>query len=671
VILSHGFWRRKFAARPDVLGQSLTLNGRQYTIIGVLPQSFQSPSELQSERVIELWAPPGYYPANPCCSHGLNVIGRLRTGQTFEQAQAETNTIIARVMADYRGAYPKDGSAKTFLKPLQQEIVGDLGLALWVLLAAVLFVLLIACANVANLLLARSETRQKEIAIRAALGADRTRIIRQLLLESLLLALIGGGFGVLLASLGLRLLPLLGAEKIPRWQEIGLDVSVLGFTLGVSLLTGVVFGLAPALQAVKFDLHTTLKEGGRAATSHKGRSRLRAMLVVAEVALSLTLLVGAGLLIKSFWRLQQVDTGFRSEQLLTMRLYPSTSAYPQEQQIADFYEKLLERVRSLPGVKDAAVASGAPIGNGNPVTGLEAEGQPFEMNSLNLAQFRVVSPAYFRTLGVRLLRGRLLEDSDHEQAAPVAVINETLARTRWPNGDPLGRRIRLVAGHATTALLTVVGVVADAKNSSLTKAPGQEIYVAMRQRAAAAARMGFTHQQSLVVRTATEPLTLASAIREEVWALDRDIPIADVRTMEQILATVIAQPRFNTILLGLFAAVALLLAAVGIYGVLSYAVTQRTHEIGIRLALGAKAGDVLKLVVRQGMALALTGVALGIAASLALTRVMTGLLFGVRANDPLTFVTISLLLILVALLACWIPARRATKVDPIAALRFE
>jgi putative ABC transport system permease protein len=497
--------------------------------------------------------------------------------------------------------------------------------------------LAVGTSPVANLLLARSETRQREIAVRAALGADRIRIVRQLLMESLLLALIGGGFGVSLASLGLRLLPLLGAEKIPRWQEIGLDVSVLGFTLGVSLLTGVFFGLAPALQAVKFDLHKTLKEGGRAATSHKGRSRLRAVLVVAGVALSLTLLVGAGLLIKSFWRLQQIDTGFRSEQLLTMQLYPPTSAYPKEQQVADFYTKLLERVLSLPGVKDAAVASGTPIGNSNNVTGLEAEGQPFEMNSLKLAEWRVVSPAYFRTLGVRLLRGRLLEDYDHEQATPVAVINETLARTRWPNGDPLGRRIRLLNAapeRATTAFLTVVGVVADAKNGSLTKAPGQEIYVALRQRAAAAAMMGSTHQRSLIVRTATEPLTLASAIRQEVWALDRDVPITDVRTMEQILATVIVQPRFNAILLGLFAAVALVLAAVGIYGVLSYAVTQRTHEIGIRLALGAKAGDVLKLVVRQGMALALTGVALGIAASLALTHVMTGLLFDVRANDP-------------------------------------
>ncbi|MEK6322543.1 MAG: ABC transporter permease [Acidobacteriota bacterium] len=674
VILSHGFWQRKFAASPDVLGQALPLDGRSYTIVGVLPQGFKSPLELQSERAVELWVPPGYDLANPCCSHGLNVIGRLRAGHTLAQAEAETSAIVAGVMKDYRGAYPKDGLSQTFIKPLQQEIVGDLRRALWVLLAAVSFVLLIACANVANLLLARSESRASEIAIRTALGAGRARIIRQLLVESLLLAVIGGGLGLLLASWGLGLLPTLGAEKIPRLQEVALDARVLCFTMLMSLLTGVVFGLAPAFQAVKFDLHTALKEGGRTSASPKGRSRLRSVLVVTEVALSLVLLVGAGLLIRSFWRLQQVETGFRTEKLLTMRLFPPASAYPNDQHVAAFYESLLQRVRSLPGVKDATVASGVPIADGNSATGMQTEGQPFELNTLNLAEFRVVSPDYFRTLGIQLLRGRFLEDSDQEQMTPVAVINESLARTHWPNVDPLGRRIRLLNAppeRATTAFLTVVGVVADAKNGSLTKAPGQEIYVPVRQRAAAVASMGFTQQMSLAVRTSVEPLTLANSIRQEVWALDRTIPITEVRTMEQILATATVQPRFNTVLLGLFAAVALVLAAVGIYGVLSYSVTQRTHEIGIRLALGAQQRDVLKMVVRQGMILALLGVAIGLSASFALTRLMTGLLYGVSATDPLTFGVIALLLALVALLACWIPARRATKVDSIIALRYE
>lgn len=678
VILSHGFWQRKFAANPAALGQSLTLDGRSYTIVGVLPQGFKSPPELQSERAVELWVPPGYELASPCCSHGLNVIGRLRAGQTLEQAQAETSAIIAGVIRDYPEAYPKDGSSQTLINPLAQEIVGDLRRGLWVLLAAVGFVLLIACANVANLLLARSEARQKEIAIRTALGAGPARIIRQLLVESMLLAIIGGGLGLLLAAWGVGLLPTLGSENIARLREIALDARVLGFTMGMTLLTGVVFGLAPAFQATKFDLHTALKEGGRPSrpsASTRGRGRLRSVLVVAEVALSLVLLVGAGLLIRSFWRLQQVDTGFRADQLLTMRLYPPASTYPNDQRVATLYENLLQRVRSLPGVKDAAVAGGVPIGDRNGATLMQTEGQPFELNPLNTAEWRVVSPDYFRTLGVRLLRGRFLEDHDQDQATAVAVINETLAHAHWPNEDPLGRRIRLLnkaPERATTVFLTVVGVVADVKNGGLTEPARQEVYVPLRQRAAAIASMGLGQQQmSLAVRTSVEPMNLVNAIRQEVWALDRNIPVTGLRTMEQILESITVQPRFNTILLGIFAAVSLLLAAVGIYGVLSYSVTQRTHEIGIRMALGASSRDVLKLVVKQGMRLALLGVALGLVASFGLTRLLSNLLFGVGATDPLTFAGIALLLMSVALLACYIPARRATKVDPLAALRHE
>jgi predicted permease len=674
VILSHSFWRRKFAASPDVIGQSLTLDGRGYTIVGVLPPSFKSPLELRADRAIELWIPPSYNAASPCCGHGLNVVARLRAGQTLEQAQIETNEIMAGVKRDYPQGYPKDGTKQALLKPLQQEIVGDLRRALWVLFAAVLFVLLIACANVANLLLARSELRASEIAIRAALGAGRARIIRQLLAESLMLAVIGGGLGLMLAWLGLGLLPALGAEKIPRLQGIVLDARVLGFTLLVSLLTGIFFGLAPALQALKCDLHTALKERGRASTSIRGRSRLRAALVVAEVALSLVLLLGAGLLIKSFSRLQQVDTGFRAEQLLTMRLYPPASTYPNDQRVAAFYEKLIERVRSLPGVKDATVADDLPPIDWNGGSGMEVEGRPLEGGGRNTAGWSVVSPDYFRTLGVRLLRGRLLEDTDQAQATPVAVVNEALARVHWPHEDPLGRRIRFLnrpSAESTTAFLTVVGVVADVKNDGLTEAARQEVYVPLRQRTAALAGMGIERQMTLAVRTSVEPLNLVNAIRQVVAALDRNVPIASVRTMDQIMATVTVQPRFNMFLLGIFAAMALVLAAVGIYGVLSYSVTQRTHEIGLRLALGAQQGDVLKLVVRQGMILALLGVAIGLAASFALTPLLMGLLYGVSATDPLTFIVIALLLTIVALMACWIPARRATKVDPLVALRHE
>jgi len=674
VILSYGFWKRKFGGDPGVISQALTLDGRSYTIIGVLPQGFQPPPELQAETAIELWLPPGYNLAGPCCSHGLSVVARLRDGQTLEQAQAEADAIIAGVKKDYPQGFPKDGGKQIHIRPLQQEIVGDLRRPLWVLLAAVFFVLLIACANVANLLLARSEARQKEVAIRAALGAGRGRIIRQLLAESLLLAVIGGGIGMVLAYWGLRLLPVLGSEKIPRLQEIGLDARVLGFTFLTSLLTSVVFGLMPAYQAGKFDLQAALKEGGRAGMSSKGRSRLRSALVVAEVALSLVLLVGAGLLMKSFWRLRQVDTGFRPEQVLTLKLFPPASSYPDDQHVAAFYENLLQRVGSLPGVTDAAVVDAVPLGDRSGGTVMEIEGQPVEVSALNSAGWRVVSPGYFRTLGVRLLRGRFLEEADQQQAQPVAVVNETLARAHWSDEDPLGRRIRLLnrpPGQATTAFLTVVGVVADVKNDSLTEAPRQEVYVPLRQREAAIDGMGFERQMTLAVRTSGEPLELAKAIRQEVGGIDPSVPVASVRTMEQILATVTVQPRFNMILLGIFAAVALVMASVGIYGVLSYSVTQRTQEIGIRLALGAGQGDVLKMVVSQGMLLALTGIVIGVASSFALTRLMAGLLYGVSATDPVTFAAIAFLLAGVALLACYLPARRASKVDPTIALRYE
>jgi predicted permease len=672
VILSDGLWRRKFGADPGALGQTLTIEGRTHTVVGVLPPGFKSPLEFQSEQPVELWVPPGI--AGACCSHDFSVVARLRPGQALAQAQAETDTLMAGVKKDYPGGYPKTGGKRAIVKPLQHEIVGDLRQALWVLLAAVIFVLLIACANVANLLLARSEARRKEIAVRAALGAGRTRLVRQLLVESLLLSAIGGGLGLLLAAWGLKLLPALGAQQIPRLHEITLDARVLGFTLLVALLTSMIFGLAPALQAVKFDLHTGLKEGGRAGASAKGRSRLRAALVVIEVALSLVLLLGAGLLIRSFWRLQQADPGFRVEQLLTMRLFPPASTYPNDQRVATFYEDLLGRVRSLPGVKDAAVVDALPIADRSGGTVMETEGQPVELNPLNSVGWRVVTPGFFRTLGMRLLRGRLLEESDQEQTAAVAVINETLARAHWPNEDPLGRRIRLLnraPKQATTVFLTVVGVVADVKNESLTEPARQEVFVPLRQRTAAINGMGLERQMSLAVRTSLEPMRLVPAIRQEVAALDRNVPVTGERTVEEILSKMTARVRFNTTLLGIFAAVALLLAAVGIYGVLSYSVTQRTHELGIRLALGARARDVLWLVVKQGMSLALVGVALGLVASFGLTRLMATLLFGVGTTDPPTFAGIALLLTGVALLACYIPARRATKVDPLTALRHD
>jgi len=672
-ILSHDFWERKFSADPGILGQTLNLDERSYTIVGVLPPGFRSPLEFASDQRIELWVPPGF--SVPCCGHDLNVVARLREGQTLEQAQADTSVIMAAVRNDYPQGWPKDGAKEALLKPLQQEIVGDMGRALWVLLAAVFLVLLIGCANVANLLLARSEGRQKEIAIRAALGAGRARILRQLTAESLLLAGMGGGLGLLLAWWGSAgLLPLLGAESIPRLGEIAPDARLLGFALLISLLTAVVFGLVPALQAIKVNLQTALKDGGRTSATPRGRSRLRPALVVAQVALSLMLLVGAGLLFKSFGQLRQVDTGFRSENLLTLRLFPPASTYTNDQRVAALYEDLLERVRSLPGVTEAAATEAVPLGERSGGTVLQVEGRPAEATPLNSAGWRVVSPEYFRTLGVRLLQGRFLEQTDHETAMPVAVVSETLARSHWPNEDPLGRRIRLLNAPpdvASTVFLTVVGVVADVKDTGLTEAARQEVYVPLRQRSPAIAQMGFARQMSLAVRTSVEPMNLLNAIRQEVWAVDRNIPITSERTMEQLLAAVTGQPRFNMILLGIFAAVALVLAAIGLYGVIAYDVAQRTLEIGIRISLGATRRDVLRLVLRKGMKLTGFGLVLGVAGALGLAQLITTLLYGVKPTDAVTFIIVSLTLLLVALLACWLPARRAVRVDPTVALRSE
>jgi putative ABC transport system permease protein len=677
VVLSHGFWQRRLAASPSTIGDSLTLNGRSFTIIGVLPPDFKSPLEIQSGSRIELWVPFGFTLTNlNRGSHGLNVIARLRDDTAFEQAQAETSAIIGRVIQDNASFYPPGGGDfRTFLTPLHTNIVGDVRRALLVLLGAVAAVLLIACANVANLLLARGESRQKEMAVRAALGASRFRIVKQLLAESLLLAVIGGGLGLLLARWGLDGLIAINPGTLPRLEEISLDRRVLLFTLLVSLVTGLVFGLAPAWHAVKFDLHSMLKEGRRTSGAPTGRSLLRKTLVVAEMALALVLLVGAGLLIRSFWQLQRVNTGFNPERLLTMQLSPPASAYQNNQQVVSLYEKFTAQIGTLPGVQSVAVADTVPISGSNSDTIMQIEGRPFDPSLTNIStDFRAVSPAYFRTMGVRLMNGRYFADSDQEGSVLVAIINQTLASKQWPNQDPLGQRLRLLDAPpdlATTPYLTIVGVVGDAKNRALSADTRQEVYLPLRQQAASLGTMGPRRTLSLGVRTTGDPTSLTNAIRQEVWAIDRNIPITQVRTMEQIMAAAVVQPRFYMLLLGIFAAVALGLGAVGIYGVIAYSVAQRTHEIGIRMALGAQTADVLKLVVGQGMRLALTGVGLGLISALALTRLMKSLLFGVSATDPVTFAAIALLLTGVALLACYLPARRATKVDPGVALRYE
>ena len=551
--------------------------------------------------------------------------------------------------------------------------MGDVRLALLVLLGAVGLVLLIACANVANLLLARGEARQREISIRAALGASRWRIIRQLLLESFILAAIGGVAGLLLAWSSLDLLVALSPGNIPRLERIGLEPRVLIFTLGLSFITAFIFGLMPALHAAKTDLHATLKATGRTATSTRGR--LGQFLVVSEVALAMLLMIGAGLLIKSFRRLEHVDTGLRTDHVLTMRFSLPASAYQKSQQILSFYDRVMDQTKSLPGVEAVAVTDALPLSGNDNDTMMEIENRPFDEKGLAMStDFRVVTPDYFRVIGAQLRRGRVFSEADHEGAPLVALINESIARNHWPNEDPIGKRIRLLdapPAKATTSFMTIVGVVANAKNRGLAAETRQEIYVPLRQHGASIAALGLRRGANLTVRTSVEPLSVASAVKEQVWAVDRNVPIANVQTMEQVIQAGVVQQRFYTIMLGIFALIALALGAIGIYGVISFSVGQRTKEIGIRIALGARGLDILRLVIRNGLGLTLIGIVLGIAGALALTRLLATLLFEVSTTDPFTFAAVAFVLVSAALLACYIPGRRATKVDPLVALRYE
>jgi putative ABC transport system permease protein len=676
VVLSHAFWERKFAGDPAVIGRTLDLDGDSVTIIGVLPASFKAPMELRADTNADLWRAFDLRLSNPRRGgQYIGAIGRLRPGATPAQAQAEHHANTRRDASENPKWYPPD--VLGYVLPLERAVAGDVRLALLVLLGAVAVVLLIACVNVANLLLVRGEDRQKEIAVRAALGASRRRIVRQLLMESSLLAALGGALGLLLAIWGVDALLAISPEDIPRLAETSLDLRVAGFALLISLLTAILFGLTPALRAVKFDLHTTLKEGGRSGGANS-RSRLRRSLVVMETALAVVLLVAAGLLIRSVRELQRVDMGFRPDHLLTMRLTPPGSAYRDNQQIAGLYERLIARITALPGVVSAAVTDPLPPNGEGHATVVEFEGRPFYMDRAAhvSVDFRTVSVGYFQTMDMRLMGGRLFTGADQEGAPPVAVVNETFARKGWPGEDPVGKRFRFLnttPDRATTPYLTIVGVVADAKNRALADAAWQEAFIPLAQHTAAygGVRRGLQQDFNLVARTTADPSSLAIAAQREARETEREFIVSQVRTMDDALAAAVTQPRFNMILFGGFAMLALGLGAVGIYGVIAYTVAQRTREIGVRMALGAQARDVLKLVVAEGMALAASGVGAGLLASFALTRLMKTLLFGVSATDPLTFGSIALLLTGVALLACYIPARRAAKVDPMIALRCE
>jgi putative ABC transport system permease protein len=655
VIISESLWRRRFGADAKIVGSAITLDGKSRTVVGVMPASFRFP--LDTPLPAEFWGL--LRPDRERGHNQLNVIARLKPGITMEQAQAEMNAVAGRLTAQYPNFNTGRGIRLT---GMQEDLTRNARRPLLFLLACVGCVLLIACANVANLLLARVTGRQKEIAVRTALGATRGRVIRQLLVESALLAVTGGAAGVLLATWGISLLRPLIPQVVPMTQAISLDWRVLGVALALSLLTGILFGLAPAAQAAKANLTTALKEEGRGLAGGLRRNRTRAALVIAEIAISLTLLVGAGLLMRSFLRLLDVNPGFNPEGVITFDFSLPGTRYGKRGQQSAFYQQLIERVAAIPGVEVASVGDPIPLGGSSSSAGVVIEGQPPMLPTERpKPQLRFVGQNYLRVMGTPLLQGRPLDDNDRLDAPKVMLINETFARRFFPNQDPLGKRVSVGIGDNYDC--HIVGVVADVKTRGLHEEAEPECYLSYLQNPIS--------ELTLIVRASADPTSIVPAVRNEVERMDRELAISDIRTMNQLVAEAIAPQRFILFMLGLFAGLALLLASVGIYSVMAYAVTQRTNEIGVRLALGASPGAVLKMVVRQGMTLALAGIGIGLIAAIALTRVMKTLLFGVGATDPLTYAAVTLLLTLAALLACWIPARRATKVDPLTALRHD
>jgi putative ABC transport system permease protein len=656
VVLGHSLWQRRFSGDPGIVGRKIILNGNPYLVVGVMPPGFKHP--LPGMRApVEVWTPLGIDPATTGRrSDFLGVVARLKPGVAIGQARSEMDALMRRL----EGQYPDTNRGwGVILLPLLERFVGDMRPTLYLLLAAVGFLLLIACANVANLLLTRATARQREVAIRSALGARRGRIVRQLLTESALLSGLGGAVGLLMAKWGMDALISMSPASLPRLGEVAFDWRVLGGAFGVALVTSLLFGLLPALQAATPLLNEALKEGGRGADAARGK-RLRGAIVVAEVALALLLSVGAGLMLRSFALLQNVNPGFNPEKVLTASLALPRAKYEEGPRVVAFYRRLLDEVAALPGVESAGLVDALPLAGGNYLS-FVIEGRPPADRTPD-AEHRVVSPGYFKAMGIPLIRGRLLSEQDHAQASFATVISETMARRYWPNEDPLGKRINLDDTLAAP-WRTIVGIVGDVRNEGLNAEPNPQMYVSFAQ----TPRQGM----SLVVRGAGDPTGLVAGVRNKVAELDRDQPLYNVRTLEQALAESLARERFGLLLIVTFAGLALLLAAVGVYGVLAYSVTQRTREIGVRLALGASRRDVLRLIAGQGMKLVLAGVGAGLLAAFALTRLMTRLLYGITATDPLAFIVVSVLLVVVALVACWIPARRATKIDPMVALRCE
>jgi len=665
VVVSHGLWQRRFGGDESLVGKPITLDGNSHTVVGIAPSGFQYPDKT------EVWVPPfRLAPAlnermDPTQVRGfgmLAAVALLKPGVSLTQAASEMETITTRL----RQQYPETNN-RSFnpVVSLHTHLVGETRPMLLLLFGAVGFVLLIACANVANLLLVSAASRHKEMAIRTALGASRMRVMRQLLTESLILAFAGGAIGLLLAIWGVALMMKLLPQDFPRAGEINLDWRVLAFTLFASVLTGIIFGLAPALQISKTDVQESLKESGRGSSGSRRHNRLRNLLIVGEVALSVVLLVGAGLLFRSFLRLQSVNTGFTSQQVLTVQLSPAGSNYRRDADYISFYSQAIQRVSAIPGVEAVGAINTLPLGKG-PTAGFRIEGRPpLTIDKWPGGNYRTVSTDYFHAMNIPVVQGRAFNERDTETAPLVMIINQALANRDFPNENPVGKRINLgnLDPKGQPVWWEIVGVATNVRSLELREEATPEFYLSSLQDS-------FSNM-FLVVRTSVEPTSLAAAVQRAAAEVDKSAAVSDVKTMDHIVDEAVTQPRFNLFLLGLFSGIALLLSAAGIYGVTAYSVTQRTHEFGIRLALGAQVGDVLKMIIRQGMLLISVGIAVGLVASFALTRLLRTLLFGVSVTDPLTFVAITLLLTLVALLACYIPARRATKVDPLVALRYE
>ncbi|HET7216829.1 MAG TPA: ABC transporter permease [Vicinamibacterales bacterium] len=666
-VLGFGLWNRRYASDPAIVGRSILINGNSYQVLGVMPAGFVLPTDYQNPEPGQLWLPLQMDPVSmDHGSHGLYAAGRLRPGFTVRQAADELHGIAQAMTKE--GLYPIQMQFDTVVLSLADEVVGPVRRSIWLLFGAVGFLLLIACANVANLLLARAEGRQREIAVRSALGAGGWRIVRQLLTESFVLTGASTVAGLALAYAGVRFVAWWNPQGIPRVAAAALDLRVLGFTAAVALLTSVLFGLAPALRARRVDLTDSLKDGGQSSSSSGARQRFRSALVVVEMALAVVLLVGAGLMLRSIWALQRVPIGFDPAGVLTMRVALPAASYASPEQVVVFYQKLMDRVRALPGVRAAGAVRALPLGSTMGDFGLRVEGYVPPPGTNAKGDWQIVTDGYLEAMGERVVTGRSFSAADTSDTQLVALVNEELVRRYLAGRDPIGARLR-IGGGDNRPWITVVGVVADVKHNDIRGAVKEKFYIPHTQWHKSIGNP--IRAMSLVIKASTDPRGLTSAVRQEIRALDPSIPVADVRTMSDVVGATMSSPRFTGLLLAAFAAIALVLSAIGIYGVLSYLVSRRTREIGIRVAIGAGRRDVLRLVLGRGLVLAFAGVVVGLAGAALVSRFMQALLHDVSPLDPLTFAVVAGLLSVVALLASLVPAWRATRVDPVVALKAE